>query len=181
MDHVEWAGIPSLTRFKASEAATRIALCAWWDLQPRSLATGEPFDRAQLSNLLIGRSTAADAVRQTIKPGALPERYRAWSANRILLPTEDILLNELEMVLAEPPLTMDPRTWDLTLRSHCISDEAARSLAKSDNLGFLEIRHEALIRSLREFLTEVCEWGLEDTPPLDEFLIEDLDEDSNAG
>lgn len=46
--------------------------------------------------------------------------------------------------------------------------------------AFLQERQQAIIDHLREFLEQMCEWDFEDTPPIDQLLIEDLtDEDDD--
>ncbi len=97
------APVPSLDRFRTNEASTKITLCAWWHLEPCSPRTGQPYERAQLSELLNGRTTAADAVRYIISRRQVPERYRLWAANRILIPTDDEPVDEVASLLVQPP------------------------------------------------------------------------------
>jgi Protein of unknown function DUF262 len=175
VDRAEWASMPDLSRFRTNEAATKIMLGAYWNLGPRSFSNGEPFDRNELSGLLMDRSTAADVMRHIVTPNILPERYRLWAANRILLPTEDVWLDEIDRLLTQPPINLDVARWRLTLRSHGIVEDAADLLARGKVEGFLEARQETLKQDLRGFLSHACAWGLEDTPPLDEFVIEDLE------
>ncbi|MGH4017620.1 MAG: DUF262 domain-containing protein, partial [Pseudonocardiaceae bacterium] len=58
--------------------------------------------------------------------------------------------------------------------SHSISSESENLLSSGEVVGFLETRQADLQRVLESFLRRKCEWDFEDTPPLNELLIEDL-------
>jgi hypothetical protein len=174
------APIPSLDRFRTNEASTKITLCAWWDLEPRSPRTGQPYERAQLSELLNGHTTAADAVRYIISRRQVPKPYRLWAANRILIPTEEEPVDEIAGLLMQPPLELTDECWTAVLRSHGMSLDMTVPLADGKVVEFLEARQAMLRDDLRRFLQRMCEWGFEDTPSLSELVVEDLDEDSDV-
>jgi len=170
------APIPSLDRFRTNEASTKITLCAWWYLEPRSPRTGQPYERAQLSDLLNGRTTAADAVRYIISRRQVPRPYRLWAANRILIPTEDEPVDEVAGLLVQRPLELSDEHWTAVLRSHGITCDTAALLAGSRAVEFLEARQATLRDDLKHFLERMCEWGFEDTPSLADLVVEDLDD-----
>ncbi|WFE32935.1 DUF262 domain-containing protein [Micromonospora sp. WMMD975] len=167
--------IPSLTKFRTNEGATRIALCCWWSQGPRSLVSGEPFDRAQLSNFLNESTTAADAVRNIVRGRQASDPYRLWAANRILLPTDDINTYEIDHALVEQPIYLDDGEWARTLSSHFVSPQAVHALYHGEVDRFLRIRQDDLHEELFRFLARMCEFGFEDTPPISTLEIEDLE------
>src|SRR6266540_618862 len=169
------APIPSLNRFRTNEASTKITLCAWWHLEPRSPRSGQLYDRAQLSELLNGRTTAADAVRYIVSRRQVPKTYRLWAANRILIPTEDEPVDEIASLLVQRPLELAEESWASVLRSHGMDHEMTALLADGKVVDFLEARQAMLRDDLRRFLQRMCEWGFEDTPSLSELVVEDLD------
>ena len=166
--------VPDLHRFRTNEAAAKITLCSWWDLGPRSPDTGNPFEQSQLAVALIDRPTAADVVLSIFARRTVPERYRLWSSNRVLVPALDEPLSTVSGVFSQRPLLMAKDLWDRVLRSHAISPESENLLSSGKVVGFLETRQADLQRVLESFLRRKCEWDFEDTPPLNELLIEDL-------
>ena len=50
------ARVPDLKRFRSNEAATKLVLCSWWSLEPRSLTTGQPFGSVDLAypSMMLG-------------------------------------------------------------------------------------------------------------------------------
>lgn len=166
--------VPDLRRFRTNEAAAKITLCSWWDLGPRSPDTAHPFDRTQLAEALIDRSTAADAVPALFTRPMVPEPYRLWAANRVLLPKLNEPVNAVAGVFAQCPITIDQECWVAVLASHSISAESVKLMSGGEVSVFLETRQADLQRVLESFLRRKCEWDFEDTPPLNELLIEDL-------
>lgn len=174
------APLPDLRRFRSNEASTKIVLCAWWNDEPRSLEDGEPFDRLDLSACLLERQTALDAVRYIVPRQQVPTEYRFWAANRVLMPVVESGVSTAESMIVSKPVDLDDKEWWAVLASHCIRPEVAGLLASDRIVDFLKARQEALGAQLTGFLERVCEWGFEDTPPLTELLVEDLEEDFDA-
>ncbi|MBV9141252.1 MAG: hypothetical protein JO115_10095 [Pseudonocardiales bacterium] len=77
------------------------------------------------------------------------------------------------------PCEVPEDTWAQTLRSHSISPESECHLAAGDTVAFLQSRQADLQQVLESFLRRKCEWGFENTPPLTELLIEDLDSEGD--
>jgi hypothetical protein len=177
------ARVPDLKRFRSNEAATKLVLCSWWSMVPRSLISGEPFDGADLSERIDVSRTPADAVQNVVSRAFVPRDLRPWSANRLLypatgsgdlIPVESILASAVDQsarVTWESDIT-----WEGALASHFISMEMAASFASGDIEGFLESRQVALERQLDIFLGQRCEWDFEDTPSLGSLVMEDEDE-----
>jgi Protein of unknown function DUF262 len=169
--------VPDLTVFKTGTAATKTVLCSWWDLGPRSLRSGEPFEQRELAEQLQGRATAADAARIIID-GSVPSPFRTWAANRILIPNEDEADEIDGRLLSQFMFTADGR-WDAVLTSHSIDREALNFLDSGKTVEFLRHRQTLLSSHLDEFLARMCEWGFEDTPPLWD-LFGDLEDDDGS-
>lgn len=168
------AVLPDLRRFRTNEATAKITLCSWWDLGPRSPDTGARFELSQLSEALVDRSTAADAVAVFVAPRSVPEPYRLWASNRVLVPALTEPTTEVAGEFLRRRFDMPEETWAQVLRSHSINAESERHLAAGDTVAFLRSRQEELQHVLGSFLRRKCEWGFENTPPLHELLIEDL-------
>lgn len=167
---------PDLERFRTNESATKTILCSWWFEGPRSLMTGDAYERPDLSKILTDRPTAADAVRYILGRRSVPRKYAMWAANRMLLPSEEDPVDELDDRLSSGPLTLDPYTWDQALKSHAMSDQMTSYLNGRDLNHFFKLRQRELAERLARFLDSMCEWEHEDTPPLDALVIEDFDD-----
>ncbi|MBV8542298.1 MAG: DUF262 domain-containing protein [Pseudonocardiales bacterium] len=167
--------IPELRRFRTNEASAKITLCSWWELGPRSPDTGVQFELSQLTEALIDRATAADAVAVFVARRFVPEPYRLWASNRALVPVLIEPANGVSGAFLQRPFDVAEDIWAQVLQSHSISPESERHLAAGDTVAFLESRRMDLQRVLGSFLARKCEWGFENTPPLHELLIEDLD------
>jgi hypothetical protein len=172
-DHQE--KLPELRRFRTNEASTKIILCSWWERGPRSPDTGAPFELPQLTEKLLDRGTAADAVGLFVARKSIPEPYRLWASNRALVPELNESVNEISGAFLQRRFDVPEDTWAQVLHSHSISPESERQLAAGDIVAFLESRQMDLQQVLESFLRRKCEWGFENTPPLHELLIEDLD------
>lgn len=109
--------VPDLHRFRINEATAKITLCSWWDLSPRSLDTGDPFEQSQLAVALIDRPTAADVAPSFFARRTVPERYQLWASNRVLIPVLDEPLNTVSGVFSQRPLLMPKDLWVKVLRS----------------------------------------------------------------
>lgn len=171
--------LPDLRRFRTNEASAKIALCSWWALGPRSPETGLCYDQAQLAEALVDRTTAADAVPFLVGRRSVSEPYRLWAATRVLLPTLIEPTKEVAGKFLYRPFDLSPDIWAEVLQSHSIRSEGESQLASGDVEAFLQSRQADLQRVLEVFLERKCEWGFENTPPLSEMLIEDLDGEGN--
>lgn len=170
---------PELRRFRTNEASAKIALCSWWERGPRSPDTGDQFELPQLTEALIDRATAANAVAVFVARRSVPEPYRLWAANRALVPVLTEPATEVSGAFLQRPFDVPEDTWAQVLRSHSISTESERQLAAGDTVAFLRSRQADLQQVLESFLRRKCEWGFENTPPLHELLIEDLDDEGD--
>lgn len=173
------ARIPDLKRFRSNEAATKLVLCSWWSLGPRSLTSGQPFGSAGLSACINDARTPFDAVQYVVSRYSVPRELRPWSANRTLYPADDTSeFGPLESLLVRPTYqrSMTAIDWVQALDSHSISLAMAASVERGDVKEFLTARQAVLERQLDMFLRQRCEWEFEDTPPLDSLVIEDEDE-----
>lgn len=171
--------LPELRRFRTNEASAKITLCSWWERGPRSPDTGDLFDQSQLAEALIDRATAADVVAVFVARRFVPEPYRLWAANRALVPVLAEPTTEVAGAFLQCLFDMPEDTWTQVLLSHSISPESGRHLAAGDTVNFLRSRQADLQQVLESFLRRKCEWGFENTPPLHELLIEDLDGEGN--
>lgn len=170
--------LPDLHRFRSNEASTKITLCAWWSAGPRSLVTGAPYESADLSNFLSDQQTAREAVCYIVPRLSVPEEYRQWAADRILLPDADADFDEADTLLTQASLHVDERTWEEVMRSHAITGGMIELLVAGKNIEFLRARHGLLKSRLDDFVQLMCEWGIEDTPPLEDLVIP---EESDVG
>lgn len=169
--------LPDLKRFATNEAATKIVLCSWWSLEPRDFSTGRTYDRTDLSSALAEQQTARSAVRYLIPRGSLPVEFRAWAADRVLMPYSELDPRETASFVTHPPVEMDAERWLQVLASHAITVDLASDLSNGDVNRFLVQRQRLLTDQLQDFLKRACEWQFEDTPPLSSFV---LDEDDDA-
>ncbi len=167
--------LPELRRFRTNEASAKITLCSWWELGPRSPDNGAKFELSQLSEALIDQTTAADVVTIFVARRFVPEPYRLWAANRALVPVLAEPMTAVAGAFLQCLFDMPEDTWQQMLLSHSISPESGRYLAAGDTVAFLRSRQADLQHVLESFLRRKCEWGFENTPPLHDLLIEDLD------
>jgi hypothetical protein len=165
--------LPDLRRFRSNEASTKMALCCWWAARPRNLHNGAVISREDLSECLADRPTVADAIHYILPRQSIPEPYRLWAANRVLMPAPDLDVTAVADLVVQQPLDLDDAMWAAALRSHGITPELADLLAAGAETAFLGAREEVLHADLKVFLQRMCEWGFEDTPPLKDLLVED--------
>lgn len=162
---------PSLVGFKTIAAASRIVLSALWALKPRSLLTGQPYDRQQLIEALQPDATLAGVAKRFLNRE--PENQKAWAANRIL-----VLEDELPMAVADllitPPLGRDVAECDL-FASHALDAKVVRALTEEDKTAFLDGRQQRIKQVVADFIERMAETRLEDTPPLDSFDLDDME------
>ncbi len=96
------------------------------------------------------------------------------------MPTEEEPIDEIDALFSQQPLGLDDEQWDTVLRSHAITRSAAGLLAENHLTEFLDARQKIIRDDLRRFLQHECEWGFEDTPPIDDLILGDLDGDDNV-
>lgn len=166
--------VPDLRRFRSNDAGTKIALCAWWAEEPRTLRDGEVIEHGELWQSLLDRTTAADAIRRIVPSNRIPEHQRFWAANRILLPDSGAEEGAVEGLLASRPLDVPDDRWRAALHSHLADASLTEILTAGDLTDFLAARQERLHTHLTTFLDRTCEWEFEDTPPLEELVVDDL-------
>jgi hypothetical protein len=165
--------LPDLSRFRTTDATTRIVLCVMWANDPRSPETGQPFERAALTSMLKGRPTPADAMLEIRKRTLLDAPQRMWAANRMLLAAEERIDDPIARLLARSPTETE---YLDVLNSHFFDKESAEALTSENYSSFLTIRQQAMSRATQSWISQMCEWSFENTPPLDQF---DLDEDED--
>ena len=164
---------PTLTGFRTSSAASRIVLSALWALKPRSLLTGQPYDRQQLIEAIQPDATLAGVAKRILSRE--PENRRAWAANRILvLEAEDELPKSVADLLIAPPLGRDVAEHDL-FASHALDAKLVRALTEEDKTAFLDGRQQRIKQMVADFIERMAETRLEDTPPLDSFNLDDME------
>ena len=175
--------VPDLKRFRSNEAATKLVLCSWWSLGPRSLTTGQPFEGADLADCIDVARTPLDAVRYIVSRYSVPREFSPWSANRILYPSLEYELGSVESILTQPAdrRPMNAADWVSALWSNSISLEMVESIDRGDVEEFLASRQEALEHQFEVFLRQQCEWEFEDTPPLDSLVLDDEAEAEELG
>lgn len=159
------------TRFKSTNADTRFVLCALWSQRPRSVVTGEPYDPSQLAETLRGRSTASDATDLLI-PKAPDARTKV--GNRVIL-LADETGDQAAQRLAVRPVELSESAWLDVLESHVMTPELAALLDAGDAAAFFEKRSALIEERTRHFLQRTAEIGFEDTPPLDELDLDDVE------
>lgn len=170
--------LPNPERFRTNEAVAKIIVCSWWGLHPRSPITGRRYVETDLTTLLGDQSTPAKATPEFFDRG-IKGRQRLWAANRFLLPTEDESVEDFIDSLIDPPLEMDRVTRERVLKSHCLTEDLVALLTNGDSQGFLEKRQEMVTQQLKRFLALMAEWEYEDTPPLANLDLDDLDDEDD--
>ncbi|MEU4087304.1 DUF262 domain-containing protein [Streptomyces aureus] len=168
-------GSPDITRFRTNEGAGKIIMCSWWSMRPRDLITGEVLEQNKLAEALGEKTTAAPVIPFIVSPRAVPEPLKQSAANRIMLASESLPLNELDSLLSRDPVDMDEDAWRAVLHSHSLTPEVASLVARGEIEGFLVERQTLIQDNLNQFLEAMCEWSFEDTPPLGDLIIDDED------
>lgn len=176
----EEPAMPYLPRFRVNTAEGKILLCSWWQLEPRRPDTGTRYDRGEIAQAVGDEATPADAVRWIFPVRFTQSSEFRWAADRVLMPVLDESLAEVSGLLQRRPRTVPEERWPDVLRSHLISPEAYRFLTDEDVERFVERRHDDVLDHLRTFLALKCEWGFENTPPLRDLDLDDLDDDDVA-
>jgi hypothetical protein len=164
---------PSIRRFNARTAPTRILSCSWWSQRPRDPRNGKAFSKSEIS-IALGSSKSAGRVLPAIFRNG--KDLSSLSANHLLLPIKDESVDEIDTLLSIPRFRTTSTEWQRVLRSHAMTDEAAALLRRGDISEFLNIREGLIDRDYRVFIAAMCEWDFEDTPPLTDLVIDDGDE-----
>lgn len=162
--------LPNLAGFKTSSAASRIILSALWALEPRSLLTGQPYDRQQFVEAIQMEDTLASVAKRIIHRE--PDSRKAWAANRILI-LEDELPESVSDLLINPQLGRDVAECDL-FTSHALNAELVKILAAGNKTAFLDGRQQRIKQIVADFIERMAETHLEDTPPLNSFDLDDM-------
>ena len=169
--------VPDPHRFKVNTAEGKLVLCSWWHLAPRRPDTGERYTRSDIAAAVEESATVFDAVRWIFPVRFAHTRERRWAADRVLMPVVDESLAEVSGLLQHRPRHMPEDLWAAVLASHLISGECEQLLQTEDVVSFVEQRHSDVVGHLRRFLSLVCEWGFENTPPLVDLELDDLDDE----
>ncbi|MCX4240892.1 DUF262 domain-containing protein [Paraliomyxa miuraensis] len=164
---------PKVEKFRSVAAYSRTLLCAMWANGPRSVVTGEPYDRPMLTSALQGSKTAREIVPRIFKRE--PEGMETRAANRFILLGDDTL-EDARACFSTPPMGMSTEVWTATLSSHRMSHELSSLLSCNQRVEFLNAREVVLTTLLRDFLARVTEVEFEDTPPLDDLDLDDDDD-----
>ncbi|MFD0403008.1 DUF262 domain-containing protein [Kitasatospora sp. NPDC127121] len=172
--------MPNPRHFRTNEAAGKIMLCAWWAQQPRSPITGKPYRHDELSALVSGQPTAAEAVPRIFTGRRYPEQ-QVWAANRLFVPSAADPLDEIPGVFSQQPTDLDDGVWAEVLESHCLTAEATELLATNQGSAFLEARDALIREQLVAFIHRMAEWESEDTPPLSMLILDDEGNDESGG
>jgi hypothetical protein len=169
--------LPDPRRFKTNEATAKIVLCCWWSRRPRRFDTGEEYVRHDLTSTLADVGTAADAVPLVFPRRFVPKERRLWAANRVLAPDLTEVVPSVSGLLQRRPSTVPPQVWTSVLESHGVPPDVEQLVLDEDVPAFIEARQRRLTEDLRTFLERRCEWGFENTPPLADLVLDDLDDD----
>jgi hypothetical protein len=165
-------------RFKSTHAESRFALCALWALAPRSTLTALPYEPADLSKSLAGRSTASDALEVVVARPPPDQRNR--TSNRVILLGDDTIEVARER-FGQRTLDLNEDDYRKMLESHALDSSLAHLLSSGDSAAFLSARHELMQRVTRDFLARMTESEFEDTPPLEDLDLDDFQADEEDG
>ncbi|MFE2377144.1 DUF262 domain-containing protein [Streptomyces sp. NPDC059398] len=168
--------VPSALKFRTNEAISKIILCSWWELKPRSPLSGLPYDMHDLAEALADQTTAAPVVHR-VYPRGLPQSQQFWAANRLFVPSTTDPASEFPMRFTRRPFDLDDATWAAVLGSYCLDDQAIQSLSSNQPDVFLDRRQRLINHQLASFLDRMAEWDHEDTPALRELDFDDVDDD----
>jgi len=156
-------------KFKSTHAEVRFVLCALWSLHPRSVLTGMPYERSELTEALAGKRTASDALEVIFRSS--PES-RTRTSNRVILLGDDGI-DEARDRFAQRGLDLAKETWLQVLESHALTPELSQLLQADEMEAFLSERDDLIQRVTRSFLERMTESAFEDTPPLEDLDLDD--------
>ncbi|WP_410654251.1 DUF262 domain-containing protein [Amycolatopsis sp. lyj-112] len=162
--------------FRTNEITAKVILCSWWRLSPRSPRTGASYQVSDLADMIGDRRTPADAVPR-LRTSTRAGEYKLWAANRILVPDQELVINEFDEDLIVAENRMSSTEWVELLRSHTLTAELLGSLQDVEELPrFFEGRQRLIEAELERFIELMCEYSLEDTPPLSLLIFDDEEE-----
>lgn len=165
--------LPSLDRFHAKSRETRAILCAFWSLRPMSPVYGTIYDLEAIGATLLDQTNASNVCKRFTKSARTP--MRLWAANRaILLGEVDEVANGTINAFLDCRHKFDNDTHARIFESHALNEIMLQALEQKRWEDFLTSRQKRLKEVQRDFLESMTETKFEDTPPLDEF---DMDED----
>ncbi|SDF98243.1 Uncharacterized conserved protein, contains ParB-like and HNH nuclease domains [Lentzea fradiae] len=173
--------LPDLGKFWTNVGEGKIVLAAWWNAGPRSLLTGEQYEQAELSAALQDSSTAANAVHTVFDRRIVRETLRSSAANRILAPDEGLPKEGIDTELMSRPLNMGDEAWATVLNTHAITPPMSELLANGRVEEFIASRRSLLEKQLEQFLQRMCEWDFENTPPLEDLVIDEGQDEDEDG
>ncbi|HRI65175.1 MAG TPA: hypothetical protein PK156_13090, partial [Polyangium sp.] len=165
--------------FHTRAAESRVVLCALWSLGPMSPIDGTEYDLDLLATALFNETMATNAIK-SFAPHA-PERVRQWAANRAILLSEvDEIANNAAEVFVEYMTQLPARQRTMILKSHAMDKSMIDLLKKETIEDFLSARQTKLKEVVRNFLETMTEDQFEDTPPLDDFDMDDEGRDDDV-
>lgn len=169
---------PTLTGFRTNTAASRIVLAALWALKPRSLTTGEPYERSQLGEAIPSDATVGVIAHRIFSRE--PKNHAAWVANRILILEEEWPDASANLLVLAVPLLHQDALDTAFLNSHCLDERMLGLLSEDKKSEFLIERQLRIENVVKDFIETMAETHLEDTPPLDSFDLDDAEERDDA-
>src|SRR5690606_36930635 len=95
--------------------------------------------------------------------------------NRVFVLDGDSI-ETLRSGLEAPPLALAPAQWEHVLRSHLLDPASLTLLAEDEVEAFLARREASIEAATQRILMQVTGHGFEDTPPLDDLDLDDLDD-----
>lgn len=169
--------LPDLRNFRTTSSATRVSLCALWELGPKSFQTGNTYSFQEIATQLDGQSTALEVAFEAIPRGLVPASMRPWTANRMILipdPSPEQVREAISRRGSLFKLAGDElKDLDGVLASHLIDQIASDLLANGDQAGFLMHRAAQLDDFVGSFLVRKTGESFEDTPPLSSLDLDD--------
>ena len=158
--------LPDPSRFRTNHASGHIVLCALWDRGPRSPDDGEPFSQVDLATQLGSESSPGSAVPELFARSRVSNASAVSVGNRILLPGVPV---EVLRGLAFGDDLFSESSAPETRSSHFLPEPNRTTDADVVVAG----RTSQIGNFLNDFLTRMTGEGLEDTPPLADFDLDD--------
>ena len=162
---------PKLTDFRPHWAEGRIILASLWSLNPRSLLTGQTYDCQQLADAVESDTSLRSVLPRIIRYEPVDHRYMA--ANRILLLEDDARDDSIIEILTTSRSWLTGQ-WTAVLNSHALNEGLLNTLT-IDKSSFLDQRQALIEQVVKNFVEQMTETHLEDTPPLDSFDLDEMD------
>jgi hypothetical protein len=175
-------GYPDVEHFRTNHATGKMIACSLWALEPRSLRDGSIIERSTLIDALGEAQTPRLALTAIVPRRGLPDDIADSAARWLMVPGLEAAPSEVPALLANSPSAADKsemaeQEWKLARHSHAVTQGAADALARCDPADFVRIRTESLRDKLISFMDSRWEFGFEDTPSLDRFVLDDLEID----